>query len=475
MAAQWIMREKDKRQKQNPRIETYLEILKQDNLLYKASMQCLKHLDESDKQMYAVCWAPALVEYVMWVLSEALQDKQERLYFLARDAYPMYLIAQQIVTKFNLRIEIRYLRVSRYSLRIPEYHLLGEKCLDRIFLSGIDVSLYQILKRAELNEEEMYQVEKEIHYRRPLKQNLNPKEITELKKQVLVCCREGSTNLLNMIYTHSRDAYANALGYLKQEGLLDSVRYAVVDSGWVGTIQKSIRTLLAQERPEIHIQGYYFGLYELPEERNGCTYKAFYFRPEKDIQRKVEFSNCLYEVMYSEACPMVKKYVWNMGQYEPVFSKVDNPNKENLNINHQVLLFYMENLMKLEKETDIKNWYKNDAKELVQQLYRTIMANPNKWEAQWYGSQLFSDDLADDHMRCIANDLNQTEIRNLRISTKLLIMAGVLHRELHESGWIEGTIVNAGKHIASNLRGARRAKYVTYLRQSLKAGKTKEV
>ena len=56
-----------------------------------------------------------------------------------------------------------------------------------------------------------------------------------------------------------------------------------------------------------------------------------------------------------------------------------------------------------------------------------------------------------------------------------IFMAGVLHRELHESGWIEGTIVNAGEHIASNLRGARRAKYVTYLRQSLKAGKTKEV
>lgn len=101
------MRDRKKRQKQNPRIETYLEILKQNNLLYKASKQCLKQLDESDKQMYAVCWAPALVEYVMWVLSEALQDKQERLYFLARDAYPMYLIAQQIVTKFNLRIEIR--------------------------------------------------------------------------------------------------------------------------------------------------------------------------------------------------------------------------------------------------------------------------------------------------------------------------------------------------------------------------------
>ena len=57
--------------------------------------------------------------------------------------------------------------------------------------------------------------------------------MSRIKKQVLVCCREGTTNLLDMIYIHSRDAYANAFGYLKQEGLLDSVRYAVVDSGWV--------------------------------------------------------------------------------------------------------------------------------------------------------------------------------------------------------------------------------------------------
>ena len=83
--------------------------------------------------------------------------------------------------------------------------------------------------------------------------------------------------------------------------------------------------------------------------------------------------------------------------------------------------------------------------------------------------QLFSDDLSDEHMRCIANRLTQREIKDLRILSKLCIMLGLSKKVIHESGWIEGTIVNAGKHISSNLRSARMAKYVTHLRQSLKA------
>ena len=139
-----------KQQNTAPRIETYLEILKQDELLYRTAQQCIRELDEPEDQMYVVCWAPALVRYVAWVLEEAVRDGYKRLYFLARDAYPMYLVARKLTEKLNVPVEICYLRVSRYSLRIPEYHLLGEQCLDRIFLSGIDVSLYQILKRAGL-------------------------------------------------------------------------------------------------------------------------------------------------------------------------------------------------------------------------------------------------------------------------------------------------------------------------------------
>ena len=85
-----------KQQNTAPRIETYLEILKQDELLYRTAQQCITELDEPEDQMYVVCWAPALVRYVAWVLEEAVRDGHKRLYFLARDAYPMYLVARKL-------------------------------------------------------------------------------------------------------------------------------------------------------------------------------------------------------------------------------------------------------------------------------------------------------------------------------------------------------------------------------------------
>ncbi len=44
---------------------------------------------------------------------------------------------------------------------------------------------------------------------------------------------------------------------------------------------------------------------------------------------------------------------------------------------------------------------------------------------KYYGMQLFSDDLSDEHMRCIANRLTQRKIKDLRILSKLCIMLGL--------------------------------------------------
>lgn len=72
----------------------------------------------------------------------------------------------------------------------------GDACLDRIFLSGIDISFYQILNRAALSEEEMIAVCREINYQRPLHATLNRKEIFNLRERVKKCCAEGTTHLL---------------------------------------------------------------------------------------------------------------------------------------------------------------------------------------------------------------------------------------------------------------------------------------
>lgn len=67
-------------------------------------------------------------------------------------------------------------------------------------------------------------------------------------------------------------------------------------------------------------------------------------------------------------------------------------------------------------------------KDIAGKLYETIMSRPNRWEAKYYGMQLFSDDLSDEHMRCIANRLTQREIKDLRILSKLCIMLGLSKR-----------------------------------------------
>ena len=464
--------EKADREEQQMRIQAYLELLKQDKLLYNAAEKTLEQYQDMADRNYAALFAPALVEYVLWVLKDAAKSGIERLYFLSRDAYPMYLVAKALTsgTSPELKTDIRYLRVSRYSLRMPEYHLLEEDSLDRIFLSGIDVSFYQILRRADLDRDEMQQICEEIRYSRDLYDILNRAEILRLKEQVKEACRNGQCSLLRIIHRHSSACYEDTIGYLTQEGMLEDIRYAVVDSGWVGTIQKSIQNLLATRKPDICLYGYYFGLYELPQDQSGCVYKAFYFMPHGNIYRKTRFSNCLYEVIYSEPCGMAKGYKKTEEGYEPVLSLILNPNRENLKKSEKVLQSYIRAVAEqpslLQKEFSEED---KDAAKLTEQLYGRLMAHPSVWEAEYYGSLLFSDDLADEHMRKTANELTQKEIRDLRVLSKLKIMAGLSGKVIHESAWIEGTIVNGGEHITANLRSAHLAKALTHIRQSLKA------
>lgn len=52
-----------KQQNTVPRIETYLDILKQDELLYRTAQQCITELDEPEDQMYVTAERPRDEEF----------------------------------------------------------------------------------------------------------------------------------------------------------------------------------------------------------------------------------------------------------------------------------------------------------------------------------------------------------------------------------------------------------------------------
>ena len=407
---------------------------------------------EPDEVLYALVWLPALIEYVEWVLRSAAQRGIRRLYFLARDAYPMYLTSRMLCASRVLGIDCRYLKVSRYALRIPEHHLLGADCVERICIGGIRVTFEKIMRRAGLDAAETDAVAKAIGFGKPLGQELLYPEIMALKP-VLAGCE----TFLRAVERRSSAAYPKAVGYLEQEGLLEDIPYALVDSGWVGTMQETVERLLRTRKPELRVEGFYFGLYELPRTADPSQYHSFYFGPRSELRRKVNFSNCLFETIFSSPQGMTLGYRKTGQGLEAVESEIPNQNAEKL-ANYAVLL---NRFLECYCEAPPASEHRLACPALLS----LFMGHPQSWEVSAFGDNLFCDDVLEGTLQEVAAHLSDTEIKNLRLSRKLLLILGVKKGEIHESAWIEGSIVRNGRYIRKNLYHARIYKHFIYMRK----------
>ena len=326
----------------------------------------------SEKEIYERVLAPTLYEFVVWVLQEALQSGKKRLYFLARDGYQMYLAAQQLCKQYDLDIECRYLKVSRYAVRVPEYHLLGERCLERICVGGIDVTFEKIMQRAALTDKEAEEIAALAGYTENYRKVINYHEVMQLKDRL-----KKIPLLFHYIDSHSKEAYGTAIGYLTQEGLLEQIPYALVDSGWIGTIQQSIEHLLRQRQPDRKLEGYYFGLYEIPEGEGRENYHSFYFTPWGEIKRKVHFSNSLFEAVFSAPEGMTLSYRTVGGKdkiiYVPVTDSRENLNRERISR----YICWLEEFLQEKKQSlpQADSGY-------VEEILSPFMGNPTQFEAE---------------------------------------------------------------------------------------------
>ena len=438
---------------------------------------------QSEQEIYERVLAPTLYEFVLWVLQEALQSEKKRLYFLARDGYQMYLAARKLCKQYDLDIECRYLKVSRYAVRVPEYHLLGERCLERICVGGIDVTFEKIMQRAALTDKEAQEIAALAGYTENYRKVINYHEVMQLKDRL-----KKIPLLFHYIDSHSKEAYGTAIGYLTQEGLLEPVSYALVDSGWIGTIQQSIEHLLCQKQPDRKLEGYYFGLYEIPEGERRENYHSFYFTPWGEIKRKVHFSNSLFEAVFSAPEGMTLSYRTEGEKdkiiYVPVTDSRENLNRERISR----YICWLEEFLQEKKQSlqqDSKRWEQLPEKNCkcrnqfpqadsgyVEELLSPFMGNPTQFEAEAYGSLLFSDDVREENHQSVSAEFSEQEIKNHHLLNRLLIMTGVRKKVLHESAWIEGSIATCG---TLNERGRVRNrlhavfyKYIIYIRKWIK-------
>lgn len=88
--------------------------------------------------------------------------------------------------------------------------------------------------------------------------------------------------------------------YLTQAGLLKKTRAAIVDSGWMGSIQPALNRRLLEAGRTAPVFGYYFGLYQVNHRTPFLSKgRTAYFSPQTHYWRKVFFSPAVFETIFS--------------------------------------------------------------------------------------------------------------------------------------------------------------------------------
>lgn len=406
--------------------------------------------------------APALGAFTHWLLECCMKKGIRRLYFLARDGYFFYQAVLLFCRAYRLPVECRYLSCSRYSLRIPLFHRDIEAALDAVCRSGLDVTPEKLMGRAGLTGEETERVLSLLSLPCGREERIPYAALPEMRQRLKSC-----DVFLSCMEKHSREALPGLTGYLEQEGLLENTADAVVDSGWTGSMQKSLGDVLKYMGRTRKLEGYYWGLYELPAGVERSAYHSYYFSPEGGLKEKVHFNNCLFEAVYTAPHGMTLGYRKMGDRFVPRYGEIPAARKAFVEQTGDGLMHYIRKLTEEE-------WRPVDLaadRSVLYNLFRAFMGDPSRQEAEVFGSLPFSDDVLEGRERPIAVRLSEQELRANHALPKLLAMTGVRKSAFPESAWYEGSAVRSGVHARRHLRQHVLYQYLRYGRKILQARK----
>lgn len=382
---------------------------------------------------------PVMYKYTQWILSEAVKHGFKKLYFLARDGYLLFEMAKKICASENIKIDCKYLYCSRQSLRMPSYHLIGDEAYDLLFLGGYYITPKTLLDRPMISKELQEDILNEIGVN-DKNAPLTEKELWEIRKKL-----SENNSYKNAVYTNSHNAYAPAIDYLKSMGLFDDDYIAIVDSGWSGSMQRSLRQLVSSAGYCGKITGFYFGLYNTPKEDQDGEYLTFYFDSKHGLRKKVYFNNNLFECMLSANHPMTIGYTYTDSSASPIFAPETAPAMLSL-IESQIngALRYVD--CELEKQ---QTTLTNDYTQLVKECYKILkraMTRPTKDEADIYSAFTFCDDVTEGYQISLSGKELVSCLKSYVIITRFFKKIFKTKRaDEAQLLWVYGVISHASK------------------------------
>jgi FMN phosphatase YigB (HAD superfamily) len=268
--------------------------------------------------------SPVMFGFVHWCLNEAEYKGIKRLYFLARDGQILLKIAQILCRKWGYQIDCRYLYASRQAWHFPSIQSVQEEELNWIFeMPAFSLSVRSACKGVNIAPEEVCEALAKYGFLEvDWDKDLDPRERSQLRKAF--CKPELSHKIADV----ARQYFETTVAYLRQEGIGDGIRFGIVDIGWKGSLQSSLKSLLdrSHQYSDQVVDGFYFGLLKRDSKLSQNNLSA-YFHDDAVQQRSAKAKHGyrrLLEIFVAADHGSTMEYENKNGYYTPVFHQEKN-------------------------------------------------------------------------------------------------------------------------------------------------------
>lgn len=365
-----------------------------DNFIYLNSVN-EKMIDPYYKFGYEK-FGPFLWGYVKWLHSDFKKENIKKVFFFSRDGYIMKKAYDLL---YHDDIKDMYLEVSRRSLRVPILWLNSsfENYINMISPSKL-VTIQSIFDGAGLDIN---------NYKELLTKYDFTKESTLDRSEILNNnqLKELYTELLPEILKKSKSEYKLLQQYLNQQGV--SGKFAMVDIGWGGSMERYLTQTLDTLHIPHDIYGYYIGvadyytknIKEFPLKMKGYLFD--FKNDNKAVDKRSGFVG-LFESLFLEQAGSVENYkregndkvVSNRYPYE--YLDDNKPTFELISVK-KIQKGAIDFIKDVQHDFVLSNVLKFDSDELYQGIEQTGM-QPNKEDLNLFADFHFYDEGRDDKL-----------------------------------------------------------------------------
>ena len=220
----------------------------------------------------------------------------------------------------------------------------------------------------------------------------------------------GNERYRSTVERLSREAYPITTAYFRQEGLFDDAAVAIVDSGWNGSMQRSLRQLMDAAGYTGTIIGFYFGLFQEPPHTPSSIYLHWYFGPSGRLRDKVRFSNNLFECICAAPHGTTLGYCYDKDRIIPVLG---NPvsEKQNRFVENQIELI-KQAASQMVTDAKFKDFSLAKAEQSSRKKIRQLMYCPTPDIVAAFQQMKFCDDIYESYYAALAGREQTEQLKN---------------------------------------------------------------